>query len=52
LSGKGGQKIQWTQTEETDRGMGEGIQRSWAFEQEGSGKGDIGGKERDENVAP
>jgi hypothetical protein len=52
VGGAGGQGIQWTQTEEKGRGMGEGIQRSWVFEREGSGKGNIGGKEKDKSTVP
>jgi hypothetical protein len=32
--------------------MGEETQMDWVSEQEGSGKGNIGGKERDETAAP
>jgi hypothetical protein len=46
--GEEGQGIQWTQTEEKGWGMGEGIQRNWVFEGEGSRKDNIGGTERGE----
>jgi hypothetical protein len=50
--GEEGQGIQWTQTEEKSWDIGEEIQRNWVFEQEGSGKGNIGGTERDESTVP
>jgi hypothetical protein len=49
--GKGGQ-IQWIQIKKKGWGMGEGTQKDWVSEREGSGKGNIGGKERDETAAP